>query len=457
MYRRLKDPFALRGWQGLPYGITDTKSGRTMFLDAAAFQAASFCDGQINLDSPLVLALHKVAIEKLEDQGVIEECTADSVLQPWQKYRKSDGRFAASVHWSITGKCNLNCRHCYMSAPQAKYGELSTDQCLAIIDQITYANIGSVSLTGGEPLVRKDFWQLVDVLQERRINIRQIYSNGLLVSDELLEKLQERSVNCSLSLSFDGCGCHDWMRGAPGAEQSVIDAVKRACRHGFQVSIETTLYKDNLHGLRLTYELLKSLGIRSWKMSPAMSVGNWEQEEGRYDIPVKELYAAYLEMIRWHNDDGAPLELLLGGFYYRSHGSKEYHIPFAKFDGTKNALSQTACRSCRLHPYIMADGKLLPCIPMTGTSIEKEMPSLLDTTISQALNDSRYFEIIDTRLEALLKNNAECSACEHKMRCGMGCRACAIDATGDFYGIDPHSCYFFKNAYEEKISEIVRS
>lgn len=169
MYRRLKGHFALRGWQGIPYGLINAKTGQTALLDGVTFQAASFCDGRTNLNSPLVLPAHRQAVDKLVQAGIVSECAADETLADWQKYRKSAGRFAASAHWSITGRCNLRCRHCYMSAPQAKYGELSTAQCLRIIDQIADANIGRVSLTGGEPLVRDDFWQLVDALLERRI------------------------------------------------------------------------------------------------------------------------------------------------------------------------------------------------------------------------------------------------------------------------------------------------
>ena len=74
MYRRLKANFALRGWQGLPYGILDTMTGRTAFLDKVTFQAASFCDGEMNLESPLVLPAHREASDKLFIAGMIEAC-----------------------------------------------------------------------------------------------------------------------------------------------------------------------------------------------------------------------------------------------------------------------------------------------------------------------------------------------------------------------------------------------
>lgn len=456
MYLRLKDHYVLRGWMGLPYGIIDTRSGQTMLLDGVTFQAASFCDGQTDLNSPILLPAHKEVIEKLTKEGIVEECARMQGLAEYQKYRKTEGHFAASAHWSITGKCNLRCRHCFLSAPQAKYGELTTEQCLDIIDKIADANIGRVSLTGGEPLVREDFWQLVDALRDKRIAIHQIYTNGLLVTDAFFEQLKARDIKCEIFLSFDCCDCHDWLRGTEGAEQAAIEAIKLARHHGFEVGIETALHKGNLDQLLPTYDLLKKLGISTWKISPAMSVGNWEQEQGRYDIPVQDLYDMYLQMIKKHRADHAPFAMMLGGFYFCGKGSGEYIIPMVKFDGSEKALRQTVCRSCRVNLYIMADGKLLPCIPMTGTFIEKDMPSLLNMSIAEAMNDSRYFSLIDMRLEELFYKNNECKDCKHRLRCGMGCRAEAINSSGNYYGVDSLNCYFFKNGYEEKIKEICR-
>lgn len=455
LYKKLKSQYALRGWHGLPYGIMDTKTGQTCFIDAVTFQAVSFCDGKMNLESPLVLPAHRESIRKLEDGGVVEECSPDAELEEWQKYRRSVGRYAASAHWSITGRCNLRCRHCYMSAPQAKYGELTTEECLRIVEQIAAAGIGQVSLTGGEPLVRADFWQLVDALLERRIVIRQIYTNGLLVTEALLEGLKSRGIHCSFSLSFDGCGCHDWMRGLSGAEEAVIAAIRLLRFHGFDVGVETALHTDNLPRMKETFELLKSLGVSHWKTSPAMNVGNWQQEQGEYDLPIDVLYAAYMDLIALHQADGAPLDMMLGGFYFGRRGSKDVMIPLVKFDGTDTALRQVLCRSCRVNLHIMADGKLLPCIPMTGSAVEAEMPNLLKTTIAEALVGSRFFDVIDMKLSDVLANNPECADCEHRLRCGGGCHACGMAFGGSLFSADPYSCYFFKNGYEQKVKEQV--
>lgn len=131
--------------------------------------------------------------------------------------------------------------------------------------------------------------------------------------------------------------------------------------------------------------------------------------------------------------------------------------PPKKYDGTEKMLRQTLCGSARITMYISADGKLLPCIPLTGLPIQDEMPSLLDVPLCEALSDSAYLYRIDTRLKSLLKVNKECAQCEHKYICGGGCRAGALIKGGDYLGRDEFTCCFFKNNYEEQIRKLYES
>jgi radical SAM protein with 4Fe4S-binding SPASM domain len=107
--------------------------------------------------------------------------------------------------------------------------------------------------------------------------------------------------------------------------------------------------------------------------------------------------------------------------------------------------------------YIAADGKLFPCISLSGLPIQDEMPSLNDMTVAQALSDSLYLERIKTPVSALIEHNPECASCEHRKACGGGCRAAALAFNGDndYLGIDPATCYLFKGGYEGMIRGIV--
>ena len=451
MFCRIIEPYVLRGWERLPHAIMDQASGKTMFIDDVTFQALSFCNGRIDIDSPFLLPTHKQIIKELKKNGIVKECEYGVELSEEQKYRLIPCRYIARAHWSITGKCNLRCRHCYMSAPQAKYGELSHEQCLSIIHQLADAGITQISLTGGEPLVRDDFLELVDALSNNHIHILQIYSNGVLISEKLLDELMNRGVKPEFSLSFDGVGWHDWLRGTDGAEKLAVDAIKLLRSKGFEVSIETCLHKKNLHTLEATFKLLTELGIRSWKATPASDSGNWAEEGGKYNLTPEELYDAYLDFIPKYKAAGSPMSIMLGGFFASRKGGTSYLLPSKKYNGSEATQKSVICGSARNTMYIAADGKLLPCIPLSGLPIQEEMPSLVDTPLLEALSASNYVKRIDTRLEELLTVNQKCRECEHKYYCGGGCRAGAIVTSGEYLGCDEFTCYIFKNNYEEKI------
>jgi len=340
-----------------------------------------------------------------------------------------------------------------MSAPQAKYGELSHEQCMDIVRKISEAGIMNVSLTGGEPFVRKDFLDIVDALLEKKIFISQIYTNGVLVNEELLSELEKRGIKPEFSLSFDGVGCHDWLRGVPGSEEKAINAIKLLKKRGFSVSIETSLHKKNIATLEATFNFLTELGVDSWKTSPTSDSGNWQNENGVYNVNVQELYEAYLRFIPRYKSAGALLSIMLGGFFMCNKGSHDYRIPCKKFDGSEKMLRQTVCASARNNMYISADGKLLPCIPLSGLPVEG-VPDITKITLLEALSDSTYLSMINTRVCDLLEANEKCKACDYRLYCGGGCRAGALLSSGEYLGCDDYTCYFFKNGYEAKIKSV---
>ena len=454
MYYKLKENLILRGWTKLPYAICNKINGQTFFLTENEFQTVSLCNGQIDIDSFFILPIQKEIIKNLEKNGLVEKCEKGNEILEEQKYKLYNCRYIYQAHWSITGKCNFKCKHCYLSAPHSKFGELSHETCINIIKQLAECGIMNVSITGGEPLYRSDFIEIIDELLKNKINISQIYSNAALINDELLDKLESRGIKPEFSISFDGIGWHDWIRGIKGAEKMAINAFKLLNKRGFPIDVEMCIHKNNSHTLEETINTLAQLGVNSIKTNPVHDTGEWTKEKGIYNLTTKELYDIYLDYIPKFFKAGSPLTIHLGGFFICEKGQKDYIIPAIRFDGSKTCKNQTICGHARNVMYIGPDGQLLPCMPLAGLEINGPKTFITEMPLHIALNNSNYISLIDTRLDEFLKKNKKCNDCDYKFTCGGGCRAGALMSTGDYFGCDESICTLFKDGYIDRIKAV---
>ena len=275
MFYRLNRKYMLRGWEKLPYVLVDRLKGYTTFLLPMEMNVLKLCNGRVDFSLPVFDDQIRDIAAKFSEKGVVTECGQNEGLDPVQEYRFYESRYIRSAHWSVTGRCNFRCRHCYMSAPDAKFGEISHEEVISIVDQLADCGIMSVSLTGGECLVRKDFLDIVDRLLEHGILIKTIYSNGALVNEKLLSALVSRGIHPEFNMSFDGVdGWHDWLRGIDGAGK-ILDRAFRLCRQiDFPTGAEMCLHGKNRKTLRASVNYLSDVGCRSLKVIPVSNVGN---------------------------------------------------------------------------------------------------------------------------------------------------------------------------------------
>ena len=455
MYYLLNERYCLRGWRKLPFALVDRDTGRARFLRRPDMELLLDCDGSRDLDGPETPSARREAVKTALERGVIRPCRPGEKLKDDQLYRFYDNRYIRTAHWSVTGRCNYRCKHCYMSAPDAKYGELDHDTAMSIARQIVDCGIAEVTLTGGEPLVRGDFFDIVDVLLDGGVHISQIYSNGRLVTEELLKKLEDRGIRPEFNMSFDGVGWHDWLRGVPGAEKYVTDAFRLCREHGFPTGAEMCIHQRNKHTLRDSVNLLASLGCGSLKTNPISNVGAWK--EGGYGpgIGMEELFQTYLDYIPRYYEDGMPLSLQLGGFFSASPRDPErWSIPLEKNCDDPDRVC--VCGHARMVMYISAEGRALPCMALSGMPIQENYPLIPELGLRACITDSSYMRLIETRASEVLAHDPECRACPHAARCLGGCRASALEtAPDDIMGRDMCACAIFRDGWDEKIRAVM--
>ncbi len=415
-------------------------------------QALQLCNGKIDTSLSLIPQDIRDMLPLIEQNGIITRCEPGDTILPEQEYKCYPARYIRTAHWSITGQCNYRCKHCYMSAPDAKYGELSHEQIMDIVRQLIDCGVMEVTLTGGEPLVRRDFLEIVDALLEGGIRIAAIYSNGKLVTENLLKELDRRGIKPEFNMSFDGVdGWHDWLRGIDGAGRIAEEAFLRCKNMGFPTGAEMCLHRGNKHLLRRTVNRLAALGCRSLKTVPISDVGAWK--EGGYGpgISLEELYGLYLDYIPKYYEDGMPLAIQLGGFFCADpQKPREYDIPSMKSCSDPSNLC--VCGHARMVMYISAEGRTLPCMALSGMDIQQQFPLIGEIGLAACLTDSAYMSLIETRASEILAHNLECAACEYALQCLGGCRAAALETMPeDILSPDRATCAIFKGGWAEKI------
>ncbi len=90
------------------------------------------------------------------------------------------------ISWNLTKMCNLRCPHCYMEAGPKAENELTTEECLGLIDEMKALGTEMLILTGGEPLLRKDIYEIAKAASAQKIWVV-MGTNGVLITDKVVE------------------------------------------------------------------------------------------------------------------------------------------------------------------------------------------------------------------------------------------------------------------------------
>ena len=323
----LNERYRLRGWYKLPNGLFDTWKKEAEFPEQGVFLLLMKCDGAHALAPETLSDQEKEILKDLEKKKIIRPARFWETLKPEQAYQTYPARYREEVHWSVTGACNLNCRHCFMSAPQAKHGSPSHEEIIRVADQLAECGIFRVGITGGEPLIREDFLDIIDALKEREIGISVIYTNGWLLDEQLLDELDRRQVHPGFQLSFDGVGWHDFLRGIPGAEERTLKALKMLQERKHRVSVSMCVHRKNAHTIRESVNLMASLGVISMKLGGMMQLGEWARQEVLdLQLTPSEEQAVFEQYIPQYFEDNAPVSIMMHGSFSYTRGEKNWSI-----------------------------------------------------------------------------------------------------------------------------------
>lgn len=167
----------------------------------------------------------------------------------------------------ITDRCNLKCKHCYVG--KSKDNELPLNVIQNILQEFQEMQGLRVMITGGEPLLHRDFNGLNEVLQNYAIR-KILFTNGLLLNSKLLRSLHVDEIQFSIDGMKQG---HEAIRGK-GTFSLVINNMKDAKRQGFTVSVATIVHSKNLDEFDEMESFFKEIGVKDWTVDIPTPVGN---------------------------------------------------------------------------------------------------------------------------------------------------------------------------------------
>ncbi len=449
MYWKLNDGVALRSWRMVPHAYYHRGNPFAQKLSPEQYALLSRCDGVTELEPT-------PALEALECLGLVERRTLPGPILPWQAPRSCDNRYFPALNWAVTGKCNYNCRHCFMAADNApSMAEFTWEQCLAVLDGCETCGVQAITLTGGEPMLHPRFMDLCREIARRGLDLEEITTNGSFITSAILEELYRLGMRPLIKISFDGLGHHDWLRNHPGAEENALAAIHLCHGMGFPVRVQMNVHRGNLNTLLPTAHLLDTMGVEQLRIIRTTEAPRWAEQGGDLCLTLEEYYDLALDFTTQYLAQERHMEVDIWQFLQFWPKSRSYHLRPVELGCGVYRDSIPVCRGNRGHIAITPEGEVVPCNQMSGYYAKHGMNlgNVKTAGLQPLLQDGPYLEAVTTTVGELFAQNPKCGGCRWRKLCLGGCRAIALALTGDPLGVDPAKCQFFGGGYVERCQD----
>ncbi len=322
------------------------------------------------------------------------------------------------ISWNLTRMCNLRCPHCYMEGGRKAENELETGECLALIDEMKALGTEMLILTGGEPLLRKDIYDIARYASDRGIWVV-MGTNGVLVSDEVVEKMIACGVQ-GVAISIDSLepAKHNHFRGGPDAWECSVRALEICRANGLQVLVQTTVMDMNYAEIPQLLAFAREKGAWSFNLYFLVRTGRGEKID---DLSPERTEAMLGNLVDWQ-DEYRPMLV-------RSKCAPQFkQIAYERgVGGLESGGCMAGTQYCRITPQ----GDVTPCPYMTAVA-----GSVRDQSFGEIWQGSAVLrELRDTK-----QLKGRCGRCEFNELCG-GCRCRAYSVYGDYLQEDPACRY----------------
>jgi SynChlorMet cassette radical SAM/SPASM protein ScmE len=346
-------------------------------------------------------------------------------------------RTPRSLDLEITSRCNAACRYCYyLNNDGVTYADLPTERWLAFFRELAAGAVMNVCLMGGEPLLRDDFFALVDGIVAGRMRFS-VLTNGSLLTPAVAGRLRDTGRCDEVQVSLDGscAAVHESLRG-PGTFAPAVAAIRALQAAGVPVAVRVTVHPGNLDDLpQVARLLLDDLGLPAFSTNAASSLGS----AGKY---AAEVLLTSLERLRAMRTL-VNLEERYPGRVHASAGPLAEWRMFQKMERARRnhepipgrgALVGCGCVFDKL--AVRADGQYVPCVMLPTLTLGE----IGCNSLAEVWQQAETLQALRHRRKVRLETFDECRDCPWLESCTGSCPGTAHALVGAVDRPCPKTC-----------------
>jgi radical SAM protein with 4Fe4S-binding SPASM domain len=332
----------------------------------------------------------------------------------------------SDIIWNITNRCNLLCDHCYMAADgHALPDQLTDEETIDIVRRMGEAGVPVVFLSGGEPMMRPNFWEILAEVNAQGVRPT-ISTNCTMIDEGAAKRLKEYGVRWIATSMYGPAEFHDAMVGVPGTHARVVRAIKALRAEGIGVVLKSALSRDTWPYIFDIIQMAKDLDCGMVYICDLITAGRSEGgDDSRVSVEQWRELADFIveDMLdpdlKFEYDVGAIPSVIP----YIAERFIERGVDVSK--GLERLKTISACPVGKGHMNLSSDGNVMPC----QFAQDWIVGNIREMSFAEAT--AALYQIDLEESEGICAPDA----CEYSRIC-RGCRAKAWQREGDYMAED---------------------
>ncbi|MGD2249134.1 MAG: radical SAM protein [Candidatus Methanofastidiosia archaeon] len=326
-----------------------------------------------------------------------------------------------AVYLEVTNACNLHCSHCYASASSEENEKLlNLQEIFSIIDTLDSMDVIAVTLTGGEPFLRKDILKIASYASQKGMRVY-LTTNGTEINEATIKELKDNGIG-RITVSIEGITEHtnDMVRGK-GNFRRTIEGLKLLLQHEMDVEVEITLTRHNIEEISPLIQFCKDKGVSGVQINRLVNIGKGSSLQRYTREDCRKIGCLISEISKKYGD-------------YINPNSSLKLCSVITGKCSDDMIESIHCGAGFTICGILWNGDVVPCLLMRDIVFG----NIRDLPLSEVWNSSPALKAYRSAFEdTKVKSVIPCNSCSYNDFCGRGCRAQAYKIYGTFTSPDP--------------------